>query len=156
MKCSKGFNLCIVNLYFIFTILSGICIFTFNRGLLFFCNLIGASSGYVALGIMQSEQQITPVIAYLLLFWLLVLPVFLLVAYILALTKRYLPLCVFSTVDVAIVIAWVLYAYISGNSYGGNSFLLDAVISSAYTVVLYIIWLSARKQKGQGDGLREP
>ena len=143
---NKVLALTVVHSYFIATILSIVCMFTFNREALFLCNTIAASSVYIAFGILQSEYELAPIIIYLSAFWALGMPLILTVVYIFALKKRYLPLCIFSSIDTAIVIIWIIYAFLCGNYYGGTFFVLDGLISIICTIVLYMIRQKHRQE----------
>ncbi len=137
MKSNRNLTLFLIHLYFIFTVLAIILFFVSKEGQ-FICNLLGASSGYVTFGIMISDLEIAPVIVLLLTVWVFTMPILFTTVYILAIKKHYFPICTFSTVDSLIVVIWVIYAYLSGNSYRGNYFLFDAFISTAFTVLLFL------------------
>ena len=159
---NKILALTVVHSYFIATVLSFFCVFTFNQEALFLCNTIAASSGYITFGILQSEYELAPIIIYLSAFWAFGMPLLLTVVYIFALKKHYLPMCIFSTIDTAIVIIWIICAFLCGNYYGGAVFVLDGLISIIYTIVLYMIRQRHKQARqgtvcvnpnaGQGDG----
>lgn len=123
--------------YLFCSIIASILIFASVDAAVFFYSL-GASSGYVAFGVATAESiSLWAPVGVTAMIWALLFPITLLTVYILSLRKhdKYDKLiCILVVVDTLIVVTWVLYAYISGNEYGGKTFLADAIVSVFYTV----------------------
>lgn len=115
---------------------------------------IGASSSYVAFGIaVAGTFALWPPLAIIPLGWAIIFPVLLFVAYILAIKKRYQPICILIVLDALVVVLWALYMYISENRYGTGLFLADAIVSILFVSVSLFafkrqgtVLLSPRKQ----------
>jgi len=107
---------------------------------------IGATSGWVAFGFATAEA--TPYILGLVAFvWCFAFPILLLIAYILAIKKKYIPFCMAVTCDSLFVIAWVIYSTITGNFFGVQSFLIDVVVSLMISIILVRITYLLMKDK---------
>ena len=107
---------------------------------------IGATSGWIAFGFAAAET--TPYILGLVAFvWCFAFPILLLITYVLAQKKKYIPFCVIVVCDSLFVMAWSIYSMITGNYYGVQSFILDIVVSLVLAMVLVRITYLLTKDK---------
>lgn len=114
---------------------------------------IGGSSGYIGFGIATSETINLGVFANLIsMLWGVLSFVVLFVTYVLALKQCYKHICVFMAVDAVVVIAWVLFAYVSGNIYGAQAFVCDAIVSILYSTITLYLYRGASKTEKAADG----
>ena len=141
-------------------LLHGIMIFTAVATLMLFfapkismpLYTIGASSGYIAFGVVTAEttQYGIGLAAFA---WVLLFPIVLLISYVLALKKHYVPFCVVMILDLLIVILWLIYALITDNIYGFKRFIPDFFVSLAFAIFLIrkTILLKRKKNSSLAD-----
>lgn len=104
----------------------------------------GASSGYISMGVLW-DDQIGPLVGICAVLWVFLFPIALLVTYILAIKKRYVPFCVFIILDVFAVAAFMVYAKLSDNTYGFQFFLPDLIVSIVYVITFVrLVYLTRR------------
>ena len=114
---------------------------------------LGAKSWFIclALGSGAVFNQYTGILAFL---WVVSFPVLLIAFYIMSMSqkKRYAPFCIITSVDTIIVLSWLCYCLITGNTYALNSAILDATVSLLYSAILIISLRLLGQVGGQGDG----
>ena len=142
-----------VHIYMFITVISALFLFQDINGFLLD---LGASSWVI--GIVAGGAETANGFVYgLLFFWGISFPVLLIVFYIMACKKRYVPFVVITTIDSVVVLLWAVYSFATKNTYFLESCITDAIVSTLFTAIL-IICLSIegqrdkRGQVGQGDG----
>lgn len=134
----------------LFTILATVMMFVYPK-IVYPLYTIGASSGLIAFGV--GSALTTPYFMGLAAFiWFILFSVILIISYILGIRKRYVPFCVVITLDLLVVILWMVYARTTGNLYGFQQFIPDLIVSFVLWVLL--IWttvLLKRKKNGSAE-----
>ena len=144
MNCSQRLKLFFSHIYMCSSVLAVVCAFLFSSAGMYFFNLIGASSGHIVWGMLFSERQFPALVVWIMLSWAFVMPIYLVSSYILAIKKHFIPLCIFIVTDSIIVVSYVIYSFITGNTYGGYYFLLDAILSVISSVTMFFLQFKNR------------
>lgn len=107
---------------------------------------LGASSwliGIFAGGI----ENINRYVAALLILWGISLPILLIVFYILACKKMYIPFTVIATIDSVVVLLWTAHCFTVRNMYSFDAFIADAIISTLFSATLITFVCIENKRK---------
>jgi len=138
LTCKKENKLArLIQLYVFCSMLGTILTFIFREAAMVFYT-VGASSGYVAFGIATSDTiNIGIPLGLTLMLWAILFPIALFIAFIKSLKKKCRFMFILVVADTAIVVLWVLFAYIAGNRYGAQVFFFDAFVSVLYSTVLF-------------------
>lgn len=150
MNRNKKIELFFSHIYMFSTALAAVCAFLFSSGGMFFFNLIGASSGFVVWGMLLSERQLPVLSVLIILLWAFVMPICLIISYIFAIKKHFIPLCIFLAIDSVILVSYVIYSFIIDNTYGGYYFLLDAILSVIFAATMFFLQFKDRRKTGDG------
>lgn len=113
--------------YMLFSLLSVIMLFIKPK-IAWYLSYVGASSGYITLGLASAETLGSFAGAFCCLY-MIIFPISLIVTYILTIRKRYVPFCVTVAIDAIAATIWTIYAVTSGNLYGFQHSVPDAIIS---------------------------
>ena len=140
----------IIHSVMLFTILATITLFFDSRiaRLLF---SIGASSGFIALGVFSAAVVTVPV-GILSGLWLCLFPIILTISYIMVFNNRYVPFCVVITLDALAVLVWSLYSIITRDFYSFQEFVLDLIVSSVLSVTIIRTTYLLKRCKLEADG----
>lgn len=106
---------------------------------------IGANSIYIALGVALLSPLPAPwVISSLL--WSSILLVALIITYVMAIKKHYLPLFIVSVLDVIPVIIFCFYTFTERNMYGFWFSMFDMVVSIVVVSLFSVCFLMSKKK----------
>ena len=106
---------------------------------------VGANSIYVALGVALLSPLSAPwSIACLI--WSFVFLAALIVTYVMAIKRHYLPLFIVSVLDIVPVMLFGIYTIAEGNVYGFRLAIFDIVVSIVVVSLFSICWLMDKKE----------
>ena len=133
MSYSKR-NRLIICLYFVASVIAVLLVVPLrNVGHMLFA--LGGSSGFIAFGAFCSSS-VDVCWSVLALIWMIGFPTALVVSFIVALKKSYIPFCVTVVLDVIVVYIWVIHLLVSKNIYSLGIFAPDAIVSTIYVILL--------------------
>lgn len=142
MNQNKQFCKYAAHIYVLFTLL-GLLLFPI-QGVSNFFLAIGANSIYIALGVALLSPLSAPWSIGCLI-WSFVFFVTLIVTYVMAIKKHYLPLLIVSILDIVPVILFGIYTIAEENMYGFQLALFDIVVS-IIVVSLFSVCFFTRKK----------
>lgn len=117
------------------------------QGVSHFFLAIGANSIYIALGVALLSPLSAPWSIGCLI-WSFVFFAALIVTYVMAIKKHYLPLLILSILDLVPVVLFGIYTFTEGNMYGLKLAILDIVVS-IIVVSLFSVCFFIRKNQEQ-------
>ena len=162
MKCEKIISV-LIRIYMYTTIINILLMFqSIDDPVL----KLGASSCLLAL-FLSSSGSVSSFIGVLLWLWSILFPILLLVFYIMAQKRIFIPFTVISTADTVVLLVWGMYCWLMGDTHFTEIWLVDTVVSILFSVTLIAIVCSERCQRlraiahghstrGQEDGSAVP
>lgn len=142
-KHKKYFSL-IVYAYILSSFLATLLLFGMPKGALILYT-VGASSGYIAFGVATLDVALWASLRIAAMLWAVLFPIALVILFISFLKKKYKPICYAMIADTVVVIAWVVFAYATGNIYGAQVFLPDLFVSLGCSFVA--VWQYKKMSK---------
>ena len=126
---------CLSHIYIACTVLGMLFLFLFFEWAIPLL-AIGANSIYISIGIF-TDAEVGRFWGACALAWFFLFPIYLLVAYILALKKHYFPIFVAFLLDITVVLFASVHLFASGNLYGFRLLIVDLFVSMLIALLFF-------------------